>query len=97
MYKFAKVVESNGRQVLFIKSKTDVDGEDVPKLSIIFHTDDETELDVGIVLPDSTNESWDKLDAVYGEFTDENFQKMADDITIKIEKGMSAFDLVRVL
>jgi len=97
MYKFAKVYESNGRQVLFMKSKTDVDGEDTPKLSIIFHTDDETQMDVGMVLPDGSDESWDNLDKIFDDLTDKEAMKIADGITSKIEPNMTAFDLIKVL
>jgi hypothetical protein len=97
MYKFAKVVISNGREVLFMKNKKNVDGVDVPKLSIIFHTDDEAQVDVGVVLPDSSDESWDKLDSTFDSLDDAEAQKLADNITCKIEPGMSAFDLISVL
>lgn len=97
MYKFAKVYVSNGREVLFMKSKTDVGGEETPKMSIIFHTDDETQVDVGMVLNDGSDESWDNLDKIFEELTDEAAMKIADGITSKIEPGMSPFDLIKVL
>ena len=97
MYKFAKVVISNDREVLFMKNKKNVDGIDVPKLSIIFHTDDETQVDVGVVFPDGSDESWDNLDSTFDSLDDAEFQKLADKITCKIEPGMSALDLVSVL
>lgn len=96
MYNFAKVCESNGRQVLFMKSKTDVDGEETPKLSIIFHTDDEIQMDVGMVLPDGSDESWDKLDKIFDDLTDEAAMKIADGITSKIKPNMNAFDLMKL-
>ena len=96
MYIFAHVVESNGRQVLFMKNKTDDNGIEVPKLSIIFHTDDECQLDVGMCFPDGSGESWDNLDNAF-ELIKETGQKIADSITSKIEPDMTAFELVAIL
>ncbi len=82
MYKFAKVFESNGREVLIMKNKTE-EGE--PKLSVIVHFDDGKQLDAGMVLQGGTFENLDSLFELAG-------QGECDAVTKFITPGMTAFD-----
>jgi hypothetical protein len=50
-----------------------------------------------MVLNDGSDESWDQLDKIFEELTDEAAMKIADNITSKIEPDMSVFDLIKVL
>jgi len=85
MYKFAKVFESNGRQVLIMKGKTDVDGVETPRLSIIVHFDNGKQLDAGMVLQGGTFEDLDGIFELTG-------QGECDAVTKFITPGMTAFD-----
>jgi len=86
MYDFAKVFESNGREVLIMKGKTvDSEGVETPRLSIITHFDCGKQLDAGMVLQGGTFEDLDKLFDAAGQDT-------ADSVTEFITPGMTPYD-----
>jgi len=86
MYKFAKVFESNGREVLIMKNKNvDDKGTETPRLSIIVHFDNGKQLDAGMVLQGGTFED---LDGIF----DAADQSTADAVTEFITPGMTAMD-----
>lgn len=85
MYEFAKVFESNGREVLIMKNKNVTDGVETPRLSIITHFDCGKQLDAGMVLSGGTFEQLDKLFDTAGQDT-------ADSVTEFITPGMTPYD-----
>lgn len=90
MYKFAKVFQSNGREVLIMKNKTEINGAEEPKLSVIVHFDDGKQLDAGMVLQGGTFENLDSLFELAG-------QGECDAVTKFITPGMTAFDYLMAL
>lgn len=82
MYKFAKIFESNGRQVLATKGETE---EGDPKLSVIFHFDGGEQIDVGLCFE---QHQWGDLDKAFEDIG----QSHVDSITAKVTPGMTPFE-----
>ncbi|WOL24303.1 hypothetical protein fHeYen801_093 [Yersinia phage fHe-Yen8-01] len=90
MERFAKVFESNGRQVLVRKNASE---DDKPKLSIVLMVEG-AEIDLGIVFGD---EDVDVAENKLNKAFDSYGQEQADFVTDKIIDCSSAFEVFACL